>query len=61
MTAYNRAVGSLESRVLVSARKLADLGVSGEELAVPTQVELTTRQLQAPELTDNGQYEIHRE
>ncbi|WP_329111508.1 DNA recombination protein RmuC [Micromonospora sp. NBC_01699] len=61
VTAYNRAVGSLESRVLVSARKLADLGVSGEELAVPTQVELTTRQLQAPELTDNGQYEIHRE
>lgn len=60
VTAYNRAVGSLEARVLVSARKLADLGVSGEELAAPAQVELTTRQLQAPELTDNGQREIHR-
>ncbi|MFK3982929.1 DNA recombination protein RmuC [Micromonospora sp. NPDC050397] len=61
VTAYNRAVGSLESRVLVSARKLADLGVSGEELSAPAQVELTTRQLQAPELTDKGQHEIHRE
>ena len=61
VTAYNRAVGSLEARVLVSARKLADLGVSGEELATPAQIELTTRQLQAPELTDNGQHETHTE
>ncbi|MEV4630999.1 DNA recombination protein RmuC [Micromonospora sp. NPDC049523] len=61
VTAYNRAVGSLESRVLVSARKLADLGVSGEELPAPAQIELTTRQLQAPELTDNGQRETHTE
>ncbi|MCZ7439747.1 DNA recombination protein RmuC [Micromonospora sp. WMMC241] len=50
VTAYNRAVGSLESRVLVSARKLAELGVSGDELPVPAQVELATRQPQAPEL-----------
>jgi DNA recombination protein RmuC len=52
VTAYNRAVGSLEARVLVSARKLADLGVSGDELPTPVQLEVTPRQVQAPELFD---------
>jgi DNA recombination protein RmuC len=50
VTAYNRAVGSMEARVLVTARRLAELGVSGEELAVPAQVEVAPRALQAPEL-----------
>jgi DNA recombination protein RmuC len=54
VTAYNRAVGSLEARVLVSARKLADLGVSADQLPAPEQVELTPRQLSAPELLDRA-------
>jgi DNA recombination protein RmuC len=53
VTAYNKAVGSLESRVLVSARKLAELGVSGDELDTPAQVETAPRQLQTPELVDS--------
>jgi hypothetical protein len=35
--------GSLESRVLVSARKLAEMGVSDDELTVPPQIDLAPR------------------
>jgi DNA recombination protein RmuC len=52
VTAYNKAVGSLEARVLVSARKLAELGVSGDDLVTPPQLEVAPRQPQAPELVD---------
>ena len=50
--AYNRAVGSLEARVMVSARRFVDLdagafGVDVEELAP---IDKATRVLQTPEL-----------
>jgi len=48
--AYNDSVSSLESRVLVSARRLADLQVTDAELEAPAQVDRVTRRLQAPEL-----------
>jgi DNA recombination protein RmuC len=51
--AYNRAIGSLETRVLVSARRLADLGVSAADLVSPAQVEIAPRAVQAPELVDS--------
>jgi DNA recombination protein RmuC len=47
--AYNRAIGSLESRVLVSARRLKELGVVGaEQIQVLGPVEKATRQTQIP-------------
>jgi DNA recombination protein RmuC len=48
--AYNQAVGSLETRVLVSARRLASLGIVNAELPTPAVVEETARTLSAPEL-----------
>ncbi len=50
VSSYNQTVGSLEGRVLVSARKLNELGVVDGELAAPAPVEETTRALSAPEL-----------
>jgi DNA recombination protein RmuC len=54
VSAYNKAVGSLETRVLVTARKFQDMGVVGageKELPHPASVDVLTRSLQAPELT----------
>jgi DNA recombination protein RmuC len=50
---YNSAVASLESRVLVSARKMRDLDVTDSKLASPQSVEASVRPLAAPELLDS--------
>lgn len=49
---YNQATATLESRVLVTARRFRDLdhGAASEDLPTPPQVESSTRELQAEEL-----------
>ncbi len=51
---YNRTVGSLETRVLATARRFRELGVGGEELGEGMTIEQTTRGLMAPELSPPG-------
>lgn len=50
---YNAMVGTLEARVLPTARKLNTLEESG--LVTPPVVEVTPRSLVAPELQDDGE------
>ena len=49
--AYNRSVASMESRVLVTARRFRDLGAAtGDDIPPVETVEKTPRELQAPEV-----------
>ena len=51
--AYNRTAGTIESRVLVTARRFKELGVSAAEpIPEVDTVERTPRPLQAPEMAD---------
>ena len=62
VTAYNRAVGSLEGRVLVTARRFVEMGVVGageREPTSPSPVDTVTRPLQAPELLGREEGDGH--
>jgi DNA recombination protein RmuC len=50
VSSYNQAIGSLESRVLVSARRLGDLTASDAEITSPTPLETSVRPTAAEEL-----------
>jgi DNA anti-recombination protein RmuC len=58
VSSYNKTVGSLEGRVLVSARKLHQLGVVEAELSPPTPVEETVRTLSAADLIADADPEL---
>jgi len=58
IASYNKTVGSLEGRVLVTARKLNQLGVVDAELKPPAPVEDTVRVLSAPDLITEAAPEL---
>jgi len=59
---YNQAVASLETRVMVTARKFKELEADapGQEIEVLEQVDHLPRRLQAPEMTEGAAAELIR-
>jgi DNA recombination protein RmuC len=53
---YNSAVGSMEGRLLPQLRKVEDLGIApGKQIEPPEPVEITVREITAPELRDTSE------
>jgi DNA recombination protein RmuC len=53
--AYDAAVGSMERRLLPQLRKVEELGVApGKEIEPPEPIEITVREITAPELRDTS-------
>jgi DNA recombination protein RmuC len=51
--AYDKAVGSMEARLLPSLRKIEGMGVApGKEIEPPEPTQITVRQISAPELRE---------
>lgn len=53
VNAYNKTIGALETRVMVSARRFRDLEVTSDELKELSPVEASTRDVAVPEMVEH--------